>query len=73
MEVLTASSAVRSLIRDGKSHMLSSTIQTSSDMGMRTLEMALVEAYRLGKISLPVAREYALNLDELNRLIGGRQ
>lgn len=72
MEVLTASSAVRSLIRDGKSHMLSSTIQTSSDMGMRTLEMALAEAYRLGKISLPVAREYALNLDELNRLVGGR-
>lgn len=71
MEVLIASSAVRSLIRDGKSHMLSSTIQTSSDMGMRTLEMALAESYRLGKISLPVAREYALNLDELNRLIGG--
>lgn len=71
MEVLIASSAVRSLIRDGKSHMLSSVIQTSSDMGMRTLEMALAEAYRLGKITLPVAREYALNLDELNRLVGG--
>lgn len=73
MEVLTASSAVRSLIRDGKTHMLASTIQTSSDMGMRTLEMALAEAYRLGKITLPMAREYALNLDELNRLVGGRQ
>ena len=73
MEVLVASSAVRSLIRDGKSHMLSSTMQTSSDLGMRTLEMALAEAYKLGKISLPVAREYALNLDELNRLVGGRQ
>lgn len=72
MEVLIASSAVRSLIRDGKSHMLSSTMQTSSDMGMRTLEMALAEAYKLGRISLPVAREYALNLDELNRLVGGR-
>ena len=72
MEVLVASSAVRSLIRDGKSHMLSSTMQTSSDLGMRTLEMALAEAYKLGKISLPVAREYALNIDELNRLVGGR-
>ncbi len=72
MEVLTASSAVRSLIRDGKTHMLSSTMQTSVDMGMRTLEMGLAESYKLGKISLPVAREYALNLDELNRLVGGR-
>lgn len=71
MEVMTASSAVRSLIRDGKSHMLASTMQTSSDMGMRTLEMALAESYKLGKISLQVARDYALNLDELNRLVGG--
>ncbi len=72
MEVLTATPAVRSLIRDGKSHMLSSTMQTSSDMGMRTLEMALLESYRLGKISLVTAREYASNLDEFNRLAGGR-
>lgn len=72
LEILLATPAVRSLIRDGKSHMLSSTMQTSSDIGMRTLEMALAEAYKLGRISLPVAREYAQNLEEFNRLVGGR-
>lgn len=72
LEVLVASPAVRSLIRDGKTHMLTSTMQTSVDMGMRTLEMALAEAYKHGKISLAVAREYAMNVDELNRLVGGK-
>lgn len=71
-EILIATSAVRSLIRDGKSHMLTNVMQTSTDAGMRTLDMALVEAYRSGKISLTTARDYALNPEELNRLVGGK-
>lgn len=70
-EILLATPAVRSLIRDGKSHMLTNVMQTSTDVGMRTLDMALVEAYRVGKISLTIARDYALNSEELNRLVGG--
>ena len=70
-EILLATPAVRSLIRDGKSHMLTNVMQTSTDVGMRTLDMALVEAYRAGKISLTIARDYALNSEELNRLVGG--
>lgn len=69
-EILIANPAVRSLIRDGKTHMLGNVMQTSTDIGMRTLEMSLAEAYKAGKIALPVAREYALNPDELNRLLG---
>lgn len=69
-EILIANSAVRSLIRDGKTHMLTNVMQTSSDSGMRTLEMALSESYKAKKISLTIAREYALNTDELNRLVG---
>jgi twitching motility protein PilT len=71
-EILIASSAVRSLIRDGKSHMLTNVMQTSSDVGMRTMDMALVEAYKAKKISLMTARDYALNIEELNRLAGGK-
>jgi twitching motility protein PilT len=69
-EVLIATPAVRSLIRDGKAHMLTNVMQTSTDAGMRTMDMALVEAYRAGKISLSNARDYALNTEELNRLVG---
>lgn len=72
-EILIATPAVRSLIRDGKSHMLINVMQTSTDVGMKTLDMALVEAYRAGKISLGTARDYALNTEELNRLVGGNK
>ncbi|MFH2085828.1 MAG: type IV pilus twitching motility protein PilT [bacterium] len=72
-EILLATPAVRSLIRDGKTHMLTNVLQTSTDIGMRTLDMALVEAYKAGKISLATAREYALNIEELNRIVGGRK
>lgn len=71
-EILIATAAVRSLIRDGKSHMLTNVMQTSTDAGMRTLDMALVEAYKGGKISLNTARDYALNTEELNRLVGSK-
>lgn len=71
-EILIATPAVRSLIRDGKAHMLTNVMQTSMDAGMKTLDMALVEAYRAGKISLGTARDYALNVEELNRLVGSR-
>jgi len=71
-EVLIATPAVRSLIRDGKSHMLTNVMQTSTEAGMRTLDMALVEAYRGGKISLSTARDYALNVEEVNRLVGSK-
>lgn len=69
-EILLASPAVRSIIRDGKTQMLTNVMQTSVDMGMSTLEVSLADSYKAGKISLPVARDYALNLDELNRLVG---
>lgn len=69
-EILLATPAVRSLIRDGKTHMLTNVMQTSTDVGMRTLDMALAESFKDGKISMTVAREYALNPEELNRLLG---
>jgi len=69
MEILLGTQAVRSTIRDGKTHMLTNVMQTSVDSGMRTLEMALAEAYEAKLITLEVAREYAQNLEELNRLV----
>lgn len=68
-EILIATAAVRSIILDGKTHMLGNVMQTSTDVGMCTLEMALAEAYKNGKIALQTARDYAQNLDELNRIV----
>lgn len=69
MEILLATPAVRSTIRDAKTHMLTNVMQTSGETGMKTLEMALSDAYFGKRISLETAREYAQNVEELNRLI----
>ena len=69
VEILLATPAVRSTVRDGKTHMLTNVMQTSGDVGMRTLEMALAEAFRMKRVTMETAREYAMNLEELNRLL----
>jgi twitching motility protein PilT len=66
-EIMTATPAVKSTIRDGKSHLLDNIIQTSAELGMVTLETALASAIREGKISLEVAQSYAMQPEELNR------
>lgn len=73
MEILIANPAVRTAVREGKTHLIDNIIHTSSSMGMRTLEMDLARLVRQGKISLKVAREFALRPDELMRLIGRKK
>ncbi len=51
MEIMTATPAVRNLIREMKIAQLKSTIQTSSSEGMQTFEKALLEYYRQGVVS----------------------
>lgn len=74
MEILLATPAVRSTIRDAKTHMITNVMQTSGDAGMKTFEMALADAYMAKKVSLDVARQYAQNQEEFNRLVsrGGK-
>jgi len=50
-EVMIATHAVRNLIREGKTHQLYSTIQTSGKLGMHTLESDVQRLFREGKIS----------------------
>lgn len=68
-EIMTATPAIKTTIRDGKSHLINNIIQTSAELGMMTLETALARAIREGKISLEVAQSYALQPEELNRLL----
>lgn len=54
-EIMTGTSAVRSLIRQSKSFQLTSTIQTSRKQGMVLLDDALVEMVRSGDIERETA------------------
>lgn len=69
MEVMTASSAVRNLIREGKAHQITSVIQTSSSAGMTTMDQSLKDLYSKGVISYDEALSRAMNPDEFKTMI----
>jgi twitching motility protein PilT len=68
-EVLIGTTAVASNIRDAKTHLIDSVIQTSQDVGMITLESSLAQLVLSGAISLEIAKEYALHQEEFLRMI----
>nr|MBI5456086.1 type IV pilus twitching motility protein PilT [Candidatus Levybacteria bacterium] len=70
VEVLIGTSAIATNIRDGKTHLIDSIIQTSQDSGMITLESSLASLVLAGTISLEVAKSYALRPEELLRMVG---
>ena len=69
-EILLASSAVKTSIREGKTHQIDNIIQTSGSSGMRLLEVSLAEHVNSGKISADTAQQYSLRPKELERLVG---
>ena len=70
VEVLIGTPAVASNIRDGKSHLIDSVIQTSKDLGMITIDDSLAQLVKDGVITLDDAKPYALRVNELERLVG---
>jgi twitching motility protein PilT len=68
-EIMTATPAIRTTIRDGKTHLLDNIIQTSAELGMMPLETALANAVKAGKISVETATSYAVHPEELGRLL----
>ncbi len=67
IEVLLATPAVRSLIREGKTHQLPTVIQTNTKLGMQTMDKAIMDLVQKGLISHEVAQEKMLNPDSLRR------
>src|SRR3989344_787536 len=70
VEVLLGTSAVRNMIREGKSHQLDNVIDTSAGAGMVSLNTSLAELVKNGRIELNEAIKYSLRPDELKHLVG---
>jgi twitching motility protein PilT len=68
-EILVATPAVRNIIREGKSYQLEAVIQTGAEFGMQSMDRELVNLIHAGTISYDEARNYAVDLDELDRLM----
>lgn len=66
-EVLHANHAVRNLIREGKSHQINSIIQTNKALGMQTMDDALLDLVRFGKIHQEIAIKYAQDSISMER------
>lgn len=71
VEIMVANSAVRSTVREGKTHLLDNIIQTSAAQGMMLLETSLATLVKNGRLSYETALEHTIRPDELNRLIKG--
>ncbi|MFC1711244.1 type IV pilus twitching motility protein PilT [Patescibacteria group bacterium] len=71
-EVLLATPAVKATVREGKSHLIDNIIQTSTELGMMTLEMSLASWVKEGKISMETAIQWSLRPEQLSRLIKGK-
>ena len=70
-EIMIANTGIRSLIREGKTFQIDTAIQTGGDQGMQTMDRTLAKLVQSGKITYEVAREYAVDPNELDRLVAG--
>lgn len=70
-ELLIATPAVRNIVREGKSHQLEAVIQTGAEFGMQSMDKTLVTLIHNGTITYEEARNVAVDIDELDRLMRG--
>lgn len=65
LEMLIATPAVRTLIREGRTHMIDNVVRTSSQLGMCLLESYLAQLVETGRISPENAARFSLRPEEM--------
>lgn len=73
VEVMIATTAIRNLIREGKTYQIYGIIETGATYGMKTLDMALAELYREGYIKFEQAVAHSIDPLNLERLLERRR
>ncbi|MBU1255310.1 PilT/PilU family type 4a pilus ATPase [Patescibacteria group bacterium] len=69
VELMIANSAIRNLIREGKTHQIDMIIETSSNEGMISLNRSLVDLVNRKLVSLEDAKLWSTNLSEFKMLL----
>ncbi len=69
-EVMHCNNAIRTLIRDGRTHQINSIIQSSASEGMISMDASLANLYKQGIITRETAMTYSLTPNYLLRQIG---
>jgi twitching motility protein PilT len=66
---MLGTTAIKTAIREGKTHQIESILETSQEVGMSTLEKSLADLVKKGTITLEVAQSWSLRPEELTRLV----
>ena len=69
-EIMHMTPAIRSMIRDSKSHQIDNAIAAGSNDGMVTMDQSILALYQAGKISRETALDYADNAEQMRRRLG---
>ena len=71
VEIMLADSSVKNLIREGKIHQLANAIRTHRDIGMISLDEALVDLYLRRVIARDTVYKFCNDRKEVEAIIGG--
>ena len=69
-EIMYTTMAIRNMIRESKTHQLDAAIASGGALGMRTMDMALLELVQAGKITKDTALTYCTNYENMSRRLG---
>ena len=70
LEVMVANPAIRNLIRENKTYQISNIINTSSRLGMQSMDQELVNLYKKGIISRDSVLSRCTDIEYTERLMG---
>ncbi|SHH46403.1 type IV pilus twitching motility protein PilT [Tepidibacter thalassicus] len=70
LEIMVVTTAIRNLIREGKTHQIQTSIQTGTKFGMQTMDSALSNLYLRGVISRESLLTYAVDKEIVSRYTG---
>ena len=68
IEIMTGLPSIKNLIREGKTHQMYSIIETSSNVGMQTMDKSLAELFRQGYVSYEECLMRAVDKETFVRL-----
>lgn len=67
-EIMTTNSAIRTMIREEKTHQIDTIIQSTA--GMQTMDNCIAELYKSGRITADTAVEYAYHPEIMRKRLG---
>jgi twitching motility protein PilT len=69
-EIMNMTNAVKSLIRDGKTHQIDNVIASGTADGMISMDQSIYDLWKSGRITKETALAYAVNPEQMKRRIG---